>query len=286
MSDSWLSTAIRDALAENRGLAVGKLGTCEAETAYLHHHKYPYSWSTRLAMTRNAGLWPDNDKTLGDWAAYMVRHVLPQMDGVARWWNAEQEGLLFRAYAPGVHIEEGLDWMDHLHDPWTKAIPSGTKVAVVTPFVESLQHQLPYLNKLFPEPVWQEPLPEFIPIRTGCSPVFAATSAAAWPVDIQKGGWMTALVHIVKEVVNSGAKVAIVGCGALSLPIVAALKTRGIVAIHTGGHTQVLFGIRGQRWTTDRNYAPLMMEDPYWTNPRESETPTHAKTIEKGCYWM
>jgi hypothetical protein len=285
MSDSWLSKAIRDALAENRGLAVGKLGTCEAETAYLHHHKYPYSWITRLAMTRNAGLWPDNNKTLEDWAAYMVRHVLPQMDGVARWWNMEHEGTVFRAYAPHAHIQEGIDWFDPWRDPWTMAIPSGTKVAVVTPFVESLQHQLPHLNKMFDEPIWQEPLPEFIGIRTGCSPVFDATSSAAWSTDIQQGGWFKALIQIVKEVVDSGARVAIVGCGALSLPIVAALKTRGIVAIHTGGLTQVLFGIRGKRWTTDPKYAHLT-ENPYWTNPRESETPTHAKTIEKGCYWM
>ncbi len=83
----------------------------------------------------------------------------------------------------------------------------------------------------------------------------------------------------------SEARIAIVGCGALSLPIVAALKQRGIIAIHTGGVTQMIFGIRGMRWVEDPKFSHLC-ERPNWTNPCPSETPIHAKTIERGCYWM
>lgn len=282
---SELALAVRSALEDGRGLAVGKLGTCESDTLYLHYHKYPYNWVTRLAMTRNAGLWPDANTTLHNWAVHMQRHVLPEMDLVAQWWNDEHEGTVFGAWAPQARIQKGIEWFDPWTNPWTLEIPSGTKVAVVSPFNESIQAQIPNMNKVFSKPIWQEPTPEIIPIRTGCSPVYDNTSAAAWPSYVLSGDWRIAVIHIVKQVVQVGAKVAIVGCGALSLPIVTALKKHGIVAIHTGGVTQMIFGIRGDRWAKDPKFSHLL-ESPYWTNPRPSETPLHAKTIERGCYWM
>jgi hypothetical protein len=287
MATSWLANAIEMAIAENKGLAVGKLGTCESDTLYLFNKQHPYNWVTRLAMTRNAGLWPDENKTLHSWSAYMATHVLPHMDGVAMWWNEEHEGTIFRAYAPQAHIQEEIEWFEPWRQghEWTRAIPAGCRVAVVTPFVESLAAQAPLVNKLFDRPLWQDPLPEFIPIKTGCSPVFDSTSDAAWSESIRSGGWLKAVSHIVKEVVAANARVAIVGCGALSLSIVTALKQRGIIAIHTGGVTQMIFGIRGQRWIEDPKFTHLCKGE-HWTNPRPSETPLHANTIERGCYWV
>ena len=281
----WLADAIEKAIAEGRGLAVGKLGTCELEAMYIYNKLHPYNWVIRLQMTRNAGLWPDSNKTLHDWSVYMVKHVLPHMDGLAQWWNDEQESAIFEAYAPQAHIQRGIDWFEPWREghAWTKVIPAGTKIAVVTPFVESVAAQVPHLNQLFAEPIWQEP--NIIPIKTGCSPLYDATSEAAWPAEIRAGGWRFAVNDVVKRVVESGARVAIVGCGALSLPIVAALKQHGLVAIHTGGVTQMIFGIRGDRWVKDPKFSALCNGE-YWTNPRPSETPLHAKTIERGCYWM
>ncbi len=283
----WLATAIQTALHEGKGLAVGKLGTCELDTLYIYHTKFIFDWVTRLQMTRNAGLWPDNNKTLQDWATYMSKHVLPEMDCLASWWSKEREAEIFKAYAPQAHIQTGLEWFEPWRSghEWTLAIPAGTKVAVVSPFTESLTAQSEYLNLLFEIPIWQEPLPEIIPIKTGCSPVFDSTSEAAWPMTVRSGGWNKAVDHIVNQVIESKARVAIVGCGALSLPIVVALKKRGIIAIHTGGVTQMIFGIRGNRWIKDPKFSALC-ERPFWTNPRPSEIPLHAKSIEGACYWV
>jgi hypothetical protein len=285
MSD--LALAIRSAIAEGKGLAVGKLGTCELDTLYIYYHKHPYNWVTRLAMTRNAGLWPDSNKTLQDWATHMEKHVLPQIDLVAQWWNAEYEGTVFRAWAPQAKVIDGIDWFEPWRPghEWTREIPAGTKVAVVSPFHESIAAQAPNINKLFESPIWQEPLPEIIPIRTGCSPIYDSTSDAAWSAEIRAADWRLAVVHVVKQVVASGAKVALVGCGALSLPIVIALKKQGVIAIHTGGVTQMIFGIRGDRWVKDPKFTALC-EREHWVSPQACETPLHAKTIERGCYWM
>jgi hypothetical protein len=282
---SWLSEAIKTAIDKGEGLAVGKLGTCEAETMFIHKNRHPYNWPTRLQMTRNAGLWPDSNKTLQQWAVHMEKHTLPAMDGMALWWYKEHEESTVQMYAAQAHTERGLDWMNPWMDPWTLSIPSDAKVCVVSPFSESIEQQMPHLNQLFGKPIWQEPVPTIIPIKTGCSPVHDSTSPAAWNKSLQESGWKAAVDSLVNQVIDAGARVAIVGCGALSLPIVAALKKRGIIAIHTGGVTQVIFGIRGGRWLNDPDYKHLM-DSPLWTNPTESEIPIHAKKIEKGCYWV
>jgi hypothetical protein len=282
---SWLSLAIRNALLENHGLAVGKLGTCELETMYIYNNRYPYNWVLRTEMTRNAGLWPAENQTLHAWAKHMATYVLPKMDGIAAWWNPLYEDCVIKAFANKAHVEKGIEWINPWTDFWLREIPSSCGVAVVSPFAESITTQLDCLNELFPEPLWSSPAPRIFPVKTGCSPIYDGKSPAAWPSGIQNGGWLAAVSDIVEKVMVSGARVALVGCGALSLPIVVALKEKGIVAIHTGGITQCIFGIRGKRWIEDPTIGPLL-SSPHWISPQPSETPIHAKTIEGGCYWM
>lgn len=276
----WLSEAIASALREGRGLAVGKLGTCEAEAVYAHVHKAPYA-GIRRAMFRNAGIWPES--ALHAWATHMATEVLPGMDHVVAWYNPLHEQAVFKAYAKTAEVHQGLQWFNPWEVPWIKVLPVGTRVAVVSPFAESVSLQIPHLNSLFSEPLWNDPY--IVPIRTGCSPALDTTSAAAWPATTLAGGWRVAVQNVVEQVLESGARVALVGCGGLSLPIVAALKRRGVIAIHMGGVLQVLFGIRGRRWIEDKDIGPLM-KSPLWRDPLPTETPQNAKQIEGGCYWM
>ncbi len=275
----WLSAAIAMALQEGRGLAVGKLGTCEAETMYARVHAAPSG--SRQAMLRNAGVWPES--ALPAWATHMATTVLPAMDHVVAWYNPMHEQTAFNAYAPQAEVHQGLHWFNPWEVPWTHLLPAGTRVAVVSPFAESISLQIPHLNSLFSEPLWNNPV--ILPIRTGCSPALDTTSIAAWPVDVLAGGWRLAVERIVGEVLESRARVALVGCGGLSLPIVAALKRQGIIAIHLGGAVQVLFGIRGRRWIADKDIGPRMAS-PLWRDPLPSETPRNARAIEGGCYWI
>jgi hypothetical protein len=95
--------------------------------------------------------------------------------------------------------------------------------------------------------------------------------------------WRAAVRAMVEAVVESKATVALLGCGALSLPIGAELKRRGISAIHMGGATQILFGIKGRRWATHDVISTFFNEA--WVSPSPDEIPTRAASVEGGCYW-
>ena len=45
-----------------------------------------------------------------------------------------------------------------------------------------------------------------------------------------------------------------IGCGAYGLPLTSMLKASGKKAIHLGGATQILFGIKGKRWDHEATY--------------------------------
>ena len=83
--------------------------------------------------------------------------------------------------------------------------------------------------------------------------------------------------------------IAILGCGAYGFNLAAHVKRSGKKAIHLGGVTQLLFGIRGSRWETPNqrwyqngNYPDLMNE--YWCRPNEREQTVALKKVENACY--
>jgi hypothetical protein len=76
---------------------------------------------------------------------------------------------------------------------------------------------------------------------------------------------------------------AVIGAGAYGFPLAAHVKRLGKQAIHLGGASQLLFGIRGNRW--DNNPAINRFYNEHWVKPLTSETPRNSYVVEKACYW-
>lgn len=289
---AWLHRAVAAALREGRGLAVGKLGTAEFQTMLCHVSHRGSSAAPKQQMFVNAGLWPATDSTIADWQRCLATEVLPNMDAIVAWNEPKAfEEAVFRATGVPTGCRRiclrALEPFYQSEDAamWSQAIPAGTTVAVVSPFSASVAKQIPQLAALFPRPIW--PVSGgglvFETVQTGCSPALDMEGPAVWPPDVFATGWRGAVADVVERVVTCGARVAVVGCGALSLPICTALKARGVVAIHTGGATQVLFGIRGARWTQHSVISKMFNE--HWITPSPAETPQNHTRVEGGCYW-
>ena len=57
----------------------------------------------------------------------------------------------------------------------------------------------------------------------------------------------------------------------------------GRQAVHLGGATQLLFGIKGCRWDAWPQFNALYNAS--WVRPLALETPDVHKAIEGGAYW-
>jgi hypothetical protein len=295
---AWLATQV----AERRVFAAGKIGTSELNAILFYTSnrasagtsRPPYPDMIRRHMYVNAGLFPaaseSLDAALDDWCAHMIRVVLPAMNGLAEWnpISPLYEAMVLNAYAPesarfSLRSLEPYYCARRQHK-WTAQIPAGASIAVVSPFARTIAQQYAKPDVWSSESPWPSPAPALHTVRCGYSPALTADdSTCAWEPAIRAGGWRAAVESLTDAVCASGATVAVLGCGALSLPVAAALKARGVSAIHLGGATQILFGVKGRRWTHHDVISRFFTDA--WVLPAPEEVPSGAALVENGCYW-
>ncbi len=221
------------------------------------------------SLASNAGFFPVDDALLKKFYELM-RADLHDVDILGSWRRRE---IFFKKElreAKKIHL---ADIEPYLHvNPWSKALKE-KKVLVVHPFSESIQEQYRRRSYLFDN---KDVLPEFELITLKAVQSIAGNNSGFTT-------WFDALDYMKNQVSTLDFDIAIIGCGAYGFPLAAHVKRIGKKAIHMGGATQILFGIRGRRWETNERIAPLMND--YWVRPKQSETPNASSTIEGGCYW-
>lgn len=170
--------------------------------------------------------------------------------------------------------------------PWTRAL-KGKKVLVVHPFDHSIRSQYNARTSLFDNP---DVLPDYELIT------FRAVQSVAG-TEVPYKDWFEALKYMEDRIAAIDFDICILGCGAYGLPLAAHVKRLGKKAVHVGGGTQLLFGIKGRRWTEqyektwnyrpgeiiDLNYGDLFNE--HWVFPDNSERPANSGKVEGSCYW-
>ena len=158
-------------------------------------------------------------------------------------------------------------------EPWSKQLEN-KKVLVVHPFEESIIRQYARREKLYKNP---DVLPQF-ELQT-----IKAVQTIAGQKDDRFETWFDALEYMKQEIRKRDFDVAIIGCGAYGMPLAVEVKRMGKQAVHMGGATQILFGIKGARW--DNNASISSRYNEYWVRPSEREQCSNSSAVENSCYW-
>lgn len=168
--------------------------------------------------------------------------------------------------------------------PWTRAL-EGKRVLVIHPFANQIRRQYE-LNreKLFDNRLV---LPKF---DLNVLPAIQSLGGEANGF----ASWFDALDYMKREMDKIDYDICIIGCGAYGFHLAAHAKRMGKKAIHMGGATQLLFGIKGNRWE-DPMYGVkewglpegfyTKMFNEYWIKPGEEGRPKNAEQVEGACYW-
>ena len=265
----------------------GKLGTSELEALlyYKSHGNGVFPLQIQKNMKINAGLF-GSASCIKEWCVYMLEH-LGMMDEIVLWSPGlpVQERYFIREHCPNIHTYLPLRALEPFYQTeaanrWSLAVRS---FCVVTPFVSSIEGQWSRRDALFPYPLFGDA--EFKGcVRVGYSPLICGVGEpCSWSQQVLEGGWFSAVLAVVDECVAKAADFVFVGAGALSLPICFELKKRGISAIHTGGGTQIIFGVKGRRWLSHGVISGFFNAE--WTTPLAAEVPSGFQRIEEGCYF-
>jgi hypothetical protein len=285
-----IRAGLKRALLRKEGLLVGRNGTIELETLFFKFHQaapgqqYPLGLSRRMEL--HAGVFPPTQPSLDRWCFQMLESIRNCDILVAGWYKPleTQETTLLEKMntnAPRIPLRSLEPYYVEPEKRWTTLL-EGQKVAIVNAFAETAVSQVTKREEIwpaFPDSLLPKNV-EWIPIVTGYAPVLAQ-GRGEWPSDV--ASWDVAVMSVVKQVINSGARIALIGCGGLGMVIGSELRKQGIIAIVMGGALQVLFGIKGRRWAT-HDVIQHFWNDA-WVYPSDKETPRGAHLIEGGCYW-
>ena len=262
-----------------RPVAAGKIGA--AEMAALRNywrgtdaHGHCELWQGHVArnLYRNAGVYPPEPRIFSRFCQTYMQ-ALKSLDVLAVWFNFGEHAARSRC-VPTASLTE-LDALEPYYNerPWSRHL-ADKRVLVVSPFAATIEAQ--YRRR---RDIWRakpEVLPNF-ELRTVCVPL------SSYLVKPKYSDWFATLDAVCQQMAAKPFDAALVGAGAWSIPLVAHAKSLGAWAIHLGGVTQILFGIRGKRW--ERNDRIMTFCNEAWARPSAIETPQNVQAIEGGCYW-
>lgn len=277
---SMVNKTIYDAIMKGEPFLVGRFGANELSMMKTIEFdlKSKYSICTEM-MNTNAGFFP-NDTNLIKGFQPLMYDFCRECD-VLGVWNQPFEGYFIDKYMKKNVVLTHLDCLEpwyYPEAPWSAAL-EGKKVLVIHPFEKSIKSQYKRKEELFPG---TDILPKF-ELKT-----LRAVQTIAGTKDDRFETWFDALEWMYNEALSFDFDVAIIGCGAYGAPLAAKLKKAGKQAIHLGGATQILFGVKGKRWdgslNTHYDYVNKWFNES-WVYPCAEDKVTGSNKIENGCYW-
>lgn len=268
---------------ETSPLCVGKLGNAELMCLYNYHYslhtkQVPISWNPTVEkeIYINAGVFPQNEQARIYFCEEIGRAV-QNCDIMSPWNNGlgDFEKRFIKSSNPNCIMVDlcalepyysGIPWTGHLKNK---------NVLVVSPFSGTIELQFKRKDKVWPNRL----LPDFnlIPLYHPTSK--AISSSIQNPYDT----WIDMVNDLKSKISKIDFDIALIGTGASSLPLASYIKTLGKQAIHLGGPLQILFGIKGRRW--DSNKTMQAFYNDFWVRPSDVETPSRSQDVEGGCYW-
>ncbi len=226
-----------------------------------------------------SGFFPSGNSELVARFCELMLEDIPQLDILGSWLKYEE---LFdhMHHALKVNLID-LEPYNHESLAWTRRL-AGKKVLVIHPFAKTIRRQ--YEEKrtlLFRNP---DVLPEFE------LDVIPAVQSLGGEAPEGMATWFDALDYMKAQMDARDYDVCLIGCGAYGFPLAAHAKRQGKQGVHLGGALQLLFGIKGKRWTeqygTDAQKNPyLKLFNEHWVFADGSEKPKIAGVIEDACYW-
>jgi hypothetical protein len=242
--------------------------------SYIQGEIGPFWWdpSIRHQLRNNAGFFPVDQDCFLDRFAEIYRSCCSQIDILGIWACSPHCSRLSPLYQQAVTVPLHDLEPYHQTNPWTRALEH-RRVLVIHPFVKTIEKQYLKREKLFAN---RSLLPEFELILIPAVQSIAGSRT-------KYSTWFEALAKMSEQIEQIDFDVAIIGAGAYGMPLAAFIKSLGKKAIHLGGATQILFGIKGARWDQRPEYSQLYNE--FWVRPDSSEIPTDYQLVENGCYW-
>lgn len=266
------NSCIGDLIESKEPAMISRFGSTEL-SCLEQYLKGNYKELTITNMHRWSGFFPTNKEALDRYCELFLDSI-KLIDVLGVWLIGSEAGIIQKYSEKLPSIVNLIDIEPYFHqNPWSKHL-EGKKVLVIHPFAETILESYHHRRELLFG-------------NTNVLPIFDLDVIKA----VQSIGgntdgfssWFEAYDWLCEQVAMREFDVAILGCGSYGLPLAGFIKSLSKKAIHLGGATQILFGIKGKRWDASPIYQELYNSS--WVRPTDKETPLSHTLVEGGCYW-
>ncbi len=283
------SDSIKAALLSNDPCMICRFGALELNVAlrYLNSQKdgnflvkskryllgeagpFWYDDNIKKQMKEGGGFFPITENNLNKFSK-MLMEESKNIDILGSWITGEKQ---IQENFSKAKIITLRDIEPYYHEnPWTTALKN-KKVLVIHPFEYTIKKQYEYREKLFED---ARVLPDFKLLTY--KPVYILTGEST-----RYNSWFEALEKMKNDIEKIDFDIAIIAAGPYGFFLASHVKQMGKKAVHLGGATQLLFGIKGKRWEERPFFQSLFNE--FWVKADEKEKPKGYQKVESGCYW-
>ncbi len=269
------SELLKEELLSNKPSMIARFGSTEIKA--ILYPKMP--WVFRVFFRKRfftnmdilSGFFPSNEENIRRFSTLMYNDI-KELDILGSW--RMEERFLEKQYPKAKRIQLSALEPYLSKNPWSEVLVD-KKVLVIHPFNKTIENQYE-INR---EYLFQDKrvLPKFKSLETIKAVQTIAGNRAGF------ADWFEALEYMKDEIDKRDFDIAIIGCGAYGFPLAAHVKRIGKKAVHLGGPTQLLFGIKGKRWLENEKFDSIINE--YFVFPSNEDLPTNAHKVEGGCYW-
>lgn len=268
------NTYIGEMISKGMPFVASRFGSTELSVILRReaHRNHRFYKNNDANLCTLSGFFPNDEKLMDRFAREML-NVVGEIDLLGTWYSSLEEYIVAE-YMPKTKLTHLVALEPYSYvDPWSKQLEH-KKILVIHPFEESIIQQYARRDKIYRNP---DILPEF-ELQT-----IKAVQTIAGARDDRFTTWFDALEYMKQEIYKRDFDIAIIGCGAYGMPLAVEIKKMGKQAIHMGGATQILFGIKGARW--DGNPDIAKMYNDYWIRPNQAEQCKNSSVVENSCYW-
>lgn len=287
-----LVTIIKNAVEQNTGFALGKIGFCEQ--FFLNHPLFmssqpniqqlkAYQLIANFNCLRQSGVFPSNLNFLASFSAFFSDAVA-KLD-VLGLFGAPLEKILIQHYQFSAHL------VKYRNTEPNRSIPNNAKlcylpffenkrVLIIAPFGHLLKERAK--QSVF-EGVWlNTQKPWFKP-----SFVDSIEFPYAYESQTQQkfGDIFNLFEYICQQIDTKDFDIALIAAGGLAIPLASYIKSKRKSAFSLGGHLQVLFGVKGARWKNDPVWVNHYFNDAWVDMPEQYHPQDKNQLTDRGAYW-
>ncbi len=274
---------LKEELNSNNPSMIARFGSTEIKAVIFPKSKWVFRFLLKRMMNYDSdskeflnmkilsGFFPSTEENIYKFSN-LIFQDMKQLDVLGSWRFEERflfSNFKFASIVPLQSLEPYFQ-----ENPWSQVLEN-KKILVIHPFNKTIESQYKNKRELLFKDI--RVLPKFKSLQT----IKAVQSLAGNKVIYDN--WFNALDFMKNQIVKTDFDIAIIGAGAYGFSLAAFIKKIGKKAVHLGGPTQVLFGIKGKRWIENPKFNKIINK--HFVFPCKDDRIQNANQVEEACYW-